>query len=120
MGSKVHLPHPTNGANRHGIRKVWKVGTMVETIQTVRPPNFLSNMIKKIPYTGHTLPPCDLRAIFTARHECTTPQLKGPQQSVGVRIPNSRGHTEVWESVSPTQGATQKRGSPYPQLKGPH
>ena len=37
-----------------------------------------------------------------------------------VRIPNSRGHTKAWESVSPTQGATQKRGSPYPQLKGPH
>ena len=29
------------------------------------------------------------------------------------RIPNSRGHTEAWESVSPTQGATPKRGSPY-------
>ena len=37
-----------------------------------------------------------------------------------LRIPNSRGHTEAWESVSPTQGVTPKRGSPYPQLKGPH
>ena len=41
-------------------------------------------------------------------------------QSVGVRIPNSRGHTEAWGSVSPTQGATPKHRSPYPQLKGPH
>ena len=47
------------------------------------------------------------------------PQLKGPCQSAGVRIPNSRGHAKVWESVSPTRGATQKRGSPYPQLEGP-
>ena len=28
--------------------------------------------------------------------------------------------TEAWESISPTQGATPERGSPYPQLKGPH
>ena len=62
------------------------------------------------------------------------PKLKGPRQNVGVRIPNSRGHTKAWESVSPTQGATPKhgnpytptrratpkRGSPYPQLEGPH
>ena len=38
------------------------------------------------------------------------PQLKGPRQSVGVRIPNSRGHAKAWESVSPTRGATLKRG----------
>ena len=46
------------------------------------------------------------------------PQLEGPHRSVGVHIPNSRGHTEAWESVSPTRGATPKCGSPYPQLKG--
>ena len=38
------------------------------------------------------------------------PQLEGPRQSVGVRIPNSRGHAKAWESVSPTQGATPKGG----------
>ena len=32
---------------------------------------------------------------------------------------NSRGHTEAWESLMPTRGATPKRGNPYPQLKGP-
>ena len=32
-------------------------------------------------------------------------------KSVGVRIPNSRGYAKAWESVSPTQGATPKRGS---------
>ena len=37
---------------------------------------------------------------------------------MGVGIPNSRGHSEAWESVSPTRGATPQRGSPYPQLKG--
>ena len=37
----------------------------------------------------------------------------------GSPIPNSRGHTEAWESVSPIPGATLKRGSPYPQLEGP-
>ena len=43
----------------------------------------------------------------------------GPHQSVGLYIPNSRGHTEVWESISPTQWATPERGSRYPQLEGP-
>ena len=47
------------------------------------------------------------------------PQIKGPRQGVGVRIPNSRGHAKAWGSLSPNQGATPKRGSPYPQLKGP-
>ena len=38
------------------------------------------------------------------------PQLEGPHQSVGVRIPYSRGHTKVWESVSlgPHQGVGKK------------
>ena len=39
---------------------------------------------------------------------------------MGVRIPNPRGHAKAWESISPTPGATPKRGSPYPQLEGPH
>ena len=30
------------------------------------------------------------------------PQFEGSHQSEGVRIPNSRDHTEAWESVSPT------------------
>ena len=38
------------------------------------------------------------------------PQLEGPRQSVGVCIPNSRGHAKAWESVSPTRGATPNRG----------
>ena len=36
-----------------------------------------------------------------------------------VHIPNSRGHAKAWESISPTREAMPKRGSPYPQLKGP-
>ena len=39
---------------------------------------------------------------------------------MGVHITNSSGHTEAWESISPTRGATLKCGSPYPQLEGPH
>ena len=35
------------------------------------------------------------------------PQLKGPHQSVGVLKLNSRGHAKAWESLTPTQGATQ-------------
>ena len=35
-------------------------------------------------------------------------------------MPNSRGHTKVWESVSPTRGATPKCGGPHHQLEGPH
>ena len=38
------------------------------------------------------------------------PQFEGLHRSVGVHIPNSRGHTEAWESVSPTRGDTPKRG----------
>ena len=45
------------------------------------------------------------------------PQLEGPHQSVGVCIPNSRGHTKVWESVSPTQGATPRRGYVWAKCK---
>ena len=46
------------------------------------------------------------------------PQLKGPHQKVGVRIPNSRGYARAWESASPTSWAMQKHGSLNPQLKG--
>ena len=42
-----------------------------------------------------------------------------PNQSVRVRIPDSREHIEAWESVSPTRRNVSKRGSPYPTLKGP-
>ena len=67
-------------------------------------------------------PTCPIQLVSTVKEviQCRPTQLKGPHQSVGVRIPNSRGHTKVWEPVSPTQGATPKHGSPYPQLKGPH
>ena len=53
---------------------------------------------------------------ITCYPQNVSPQLKGPHRSVGVRHPNARGHTEAWESVTPTQGATPKRGSPSPQL----
>ena len=61
-----------------------------------------------------------------------------PWKGAGIEYenpnPNSRGHTKVWESITPTPGATPKRGSPQlqlqeatlkhgspsPQLKGPH
>ena len=36
-----------------------------------------------------------------------------------VHHPNSKGHTETWKSVSPTQRATPKRGNSPPQLKRP-
>ena len=55
-------------------------------------------------------------------HQSRSPssQLKGPHQSVGVHHPNSRGHTKVWGSINPIQGATLKCGGPSPELKGPH
>ena len=37
-----------------------------------------------------------------------------------VYIPNSRGYTEVRQSVSPIRGATPKHGSLYPQFEGLH
>ena len=46
------------------------------------------------------------------------PQLEAQRQSVGVRIPNSRGHTKAWVSVSPTRGAMPNHGSPYAKLGG--
>ena len=45
---------------------------------------------------------------------------KESHRSVGVLNPNSRGHTEEWESLTPNKGATPKRGSPWTQLKGLH
>ena len=39
---------------------------------------------------------------------------------MGVHIPYSKGHTEVWESMSLTQGAIANHGTSYPQLEGPH
>ena len=39
---------------------------------------------------------------------------------MGVHNPNSKGHTEAPESITPTRGATLKHGSPSPQLEGPH
>ena len=46
----------------------------------------------------------------TPKHGSPYPQLEGPCQSMGVRIPNSRGHGKAWESISPTRGAMPKRG----------
>ena len=37
----------------------------------------------------------------------------------GIWFPQLNGHTQAWESVSPTQGATTKRGSAYANFKGP-
>ena len=51
---------------------------------------------------------------------------RSPQKVLGLhwsrgRAPNAgsslRNHTEAWESITPTQGATPKCGSPSPQLK---
>ena len=39
-------------------------------------------------------------------------------KSVGCRVPDSTGHTEVWESAWPTRRATQNRGSLYLEFKG--
>ena len=37
---------------------------------------------------------------------------------MGVHHPNSKGHTEAWESISPTQNAKLKLRSPSAKLKG--
>ena len=90
---KVHKPHPTNGADRHGkhkmCHKIWEVGTLVETIQPVQPPNFLNNMNKKY-CTRATL----------CRHAISKQSLLRNMIRPSVRIPNSRGHTKAWESMS--------------------
>ena len=44
--------------------------------------------------------------------------MGGVTRGSGVHHPNSRGHAKAWESITPTQGATPKLGSPSPQLKG--
>ena len=46
--------------------------------------------------------------------------LRYLHRSVEVLNHNSRGPTGAWESITPTQGATLNRGSPSPQLEGPH
>ena len=47
------------------------------------------------------------------------PQLEGPNPSVGACIPNSRGHSEAWVSISLNRGAILKCGNPYTQLEEP-
>ena len=39
-------------------------------------------------------------------------KMEDPQRSMKVHHPNSRGHTKVWVSVGPTQGAKPKLWSP--------
>ena len=41
-----------------------------------------------------------------------SPKIEGPHRSVAVHYPRSRGHTEAWESITPTRGAKTKRGIP--------
>ena len=36
-----------------------------------------------------------------------------------VYHPNSKGHTKVWESITPTGGAKPKPGGPSPQFERP-
>ena len=48
------------------------------------------------------------------------PQFKRPPRSIGVHHCNLRGHTEAWNSITPTQGNTPKLGSPSPQREGPN
>ena len=54
----------------YGVRKVcheiWEVGTMVETIQFVRPPDFLNNMIKKNRIFCHSVVGCLTPAVSGA------------------------------------------------------
>ena len=73
--------------------------------------------------SAHTATNCNLRkwVFATPTNELVAIIILGaPSCKLLFLWPNSRGHTEVWESVSPTQGATPKCGSLYPQLKGPH
>ena len=37
------------------------------------------------------------------------PQLKGPHESVGFRIPNSRGHAKAWECGSVKERKKEER-----------
>ena len=98
---------------------------------------------QKTPQTPHFLPknPQTLKkCLHDPAKPCTNAQLHNKHKAskgvenihvdqtdralvvawVSYHIPNSRGHTKAWESISPTQGTILKRGSPYPQLKGPH
>ena len=47
---KVNTRHPTDGSDGHGVREMGhekrEMGTMIERIRTVGPPNFLDNMVK--------------------------------------------------------------------------
>ena len=46
--------------------------------------------------------------------------IEEPHYNLGVCHPNSNGHTEAWESITPIQGATPKQRSPLPQMEGPY
>ena len=49
--------------------------------------------------------------------EVHIPNSKGPQRSMGVHILSPRGHTEGWQSISPTPKATSKHGNTYPKQR---
>ena len=73
---------------------------MVETMQPVGPPIFLNSMIQKITYMGHTLPPCNLRAIFTAQHECATTRWRSvpyPKKETKHRFPIKKVRVTIFQ-----------------------
>ena len=47
------------------------------------------------------------------------PLLKVPRQSGGVHIPDSRCHATLWESTCASEKDAPTLASPYPQVKGP-
>ena len=56
----------------------------------------------------------------TLKRESQSPQVEQPHRGVGVHHNSSRGHIDQWESKTTIQGATPKRLSPSPNLKGPN
>ena len=64
---------------------------------------------------GDGLPPF---GVNPPKGGCPSPQLQGPHQSIGVVHPNSSGLAKAWECITPTRGASQKCGSPSPQIEG--
>ena len=72
--------------------------------------------------------PKDCNSIFSVlRHAAQSPTNR-PEKQVLRHVVACRsmlqllvpGHTEAWESITPTRAATRKYGCPSPLPKGPH
>ena len=92
--------------------KEWKIGTMVERIQPVGPPNLLNNMVKVFANTGNTLPPSNPLAAGSGADELRFrgSPTKGTKSELAASTLPSRGPKRGQKCyVTPAFSGAEKR-----------